>query len=326
MKKKFDVATLCNALVDVVVEATEDELKMFSLKKGCMHLVDAQAQRELLAHFKDKPQTIEVGGSSLNTIRGLAMLGKKTSFTGMIGDDAFGAYIKKRLEELQILYHLSVHPEESTGSCLVLVTPDGERTMNTHLGASCLYGIEDISVADIIDAKIFHFCGYQWFTPNQKEAISRLLEESKRHHTFVSFDLADPFVVKENQQDFLNFIKNNADLVFANREESFVLYGLPPTETVREMAKYGAISVIKLGAEGALIHHKDEVYHIPPHATQVVDTTAAGDMFASGFLYGFLSEKSLGECGNYAALLASDVISRYGATLSKEVIKKVLKA
>lgn len=323
LSHEFEVTTVCNALMDIVVDVTDDDLIKLGYDKSIMTLVNEEEQKKILDHFKNHQHAIELGGSAMNAIRALALLKKKTSFTGMISEDRFGNEIKDRMFELGIKPNLGI-TDMATGTCLILVTPDGERTMLTYLGASLLYNSEHIPHNDIKSSKVFHFCGYQWGTENQKIAIKAAIKTAKENGTKISFDVADPFVVRANRDEFIELIKNDADIVFANKEEAKLLYDLESKETAAKIAETGAIAVIKIGSEGAIIQEKDTIYKIDPVKTEVVDTTAAGDMFAGGFLYGYTSGLTHDKSGHIAASLASDVISRYGATLSKEVLEKVL--
>jgi sugar/nucleoside kinase (ribokinase family) len=318
--KTFDVASVCNALMDILVEVSDQDLKNLGLTKGVMHLVDSKRQQEVFTYVNGKAKVTELGGSSMNAIRTLASLGHKTVFAGLVNDDEYGNLIRTRMNSLGIKSILGGHQSESTGTCLILITPDGERTMNTNLGASRLYNSSHIPHEDISKSRIFHFSGYQWDTPEQKHAVMEALKTSKKMDTIVSFDLADPFVVDRNKNDFNEIIVNNADIVFANREEAKLLYGTTPEKTALRIAESGAIAVIKLGADGAVIGRGSDLIKVPSIPTKVIDTTAAGDMFAAGFLHGYLRDRDLKSCGHIAATLASDVISRIGANLSDSAI------
>ena len=315
--KTLDVVSICNALVDILVTATDQDIETLKLSKGIMHLVDDARQQEVIAHFKQTKTTEELGGSSMNAIRTLAALGGKTSFAGAIGHDSYGELISRRMAWLGISAHLQ-KVDAHTGLCFILVTPDGERTMNTSLGASCIYDDSIVPVNDIKSAKIFHFSGYQWANAPQIRAIRKALELAKASDTLISFDLADPFVVRNLKTEFAGLIEEYADIVFANREEAHLLYDSTPEYACNRIAESGAIAAIKLGAEGALIGKGKDRYQVAPVATKVIDTTGAGDMFASGFLYGICQGKSLEVSGKIAAILASDVISRLGASVSVE--------
>lgn len=323
---RFDVVTICNALVDISYQATDADLAKFHLTKGHMHLVDSAKQKEIHEHFSGKSLSVELGGSSLNVVRALAALHKKTAFVGMVSSDHYGYIIKKRLEDLKIGNRLVFTDEDATGTCVILVSKDGERTGNTHLGASRLYSKEHVPFDDIRLTRVFHVSGYQWDTASQKEAIMLALEAAKDANCKISFDVADPAVVMHHKSDFLNIIQEFADIVFANEEESRLLFDGSPQEAAHRISDSGAIAVIKLGARGALVRKGSETHTIPPVKASVVDTTAAGDVFAAGFLFGYVSELSLETCGQIAAYLASDVISHYGTTVSSEVIQKVLES
>jgi len=321
--KTIDVVSVCNALVDILIQARDEDLAKLNLTKGVMHLVDHDRQRVVLNHFGSAPRTIELGGSSLNAIRTLAALGKKAVFAGMVSKDEFGERIHDRLHQLGIDGHLTFGTDDATGSCVILITPDGERTMNTHLGSSRLYDKAAVPHDKIKDARVFHFSGYQWDTDGQKDAITQAIKHAAGHGTLISFDVADPFVVQRHRDEFVAMIREYADIVFTNREEAKMLFEDTPGKAADAIASTGAIAVVKLGAEGALVQKDQTKHKIAPVKTTVIDTTAAGDMFAAGFLYGFLSNRDLETCGKMAATLASDVISRIGATVSSDALDTV---
>lgn len=321
--KSYDITSVCNALMDVLIETTDADITKLGLTKGIMHLVDSARQTEVLNHFTNKPRVTELGGSSMNAIRTLASLGHKTVFAGMVNDDEFGNIIRERMTSLGIKAYLGGHNDASTGSCLILITPDGERTMNTNLGASRLYDSTHIPHKEIAESKVFHFCGYQWDTDEQKVALKNSIKTAQLNNTLISFDIADPFVVGRNRDDFIKLITDEADIVFANKEEARLLFNTTPEDAARRIADTGSIAVVKLGADGALVIKGKDEYRIAPVATTVVDTTAAGDMFAAGFLHGFLKNRSLDVCGVMAATLASDVISRVGAKVSEKALATV---
>ena len=318
--KTYDVLGVGNALMDICLEAGEKDLRALDLNKGIMHLVDAPRQSTLLDHFDGKKKTTELGGSAMNVIRVLASMGSKTAFVGMVGKDDFGSRILQRLRDLKIA-PLLAQTEHPTGSCLVLVTPDGERTMNTHLGSSRLYNESHIPHEEIASAKVFHTEGYQWDTDGQKQAIAEAVATARKNGTQISLDVADPFAVNRSREDFRRLIAEGVDIVFANEEEARLLYDCSPQETARKIAEQGAIAVIKLGADGAIIRRGNEEHHVPAAAVaEVVDTNGAGDIFASGFLYGYVSGRALPDCGKIATTLAADVISRVGVSVSDKAL------
>ena len=317
--KKYDVVSICNALVDILVSAKEEDIATLELTKGMMHLVDEKRQAQVLSFFAGAETTTELGGSALNAIRTIASLGLKTSFSGMVGEDSYGSLIKERMKDLGIEAKLATG-KDATGTCLILVTPDGERTMNTNLGASRLYDESLVAKEVLESAEIFHFCGYQWDTPEQIKTIEKACAIAKNAGVKISFDVADPFVIGRHKDVFLDLIANQADIVFANREEARMLFDCDPEGAAAKIAETGAIAVVKKGGEGCVVAQGGEQHQIAPVKTEVVDTTAAGDMFAAGFLYGLSRGKSLPVCGNLGALLASDVISRTGASVSQKAL------
>ncbi len=320
--KTLDVVGICNALVDILVQVDENDIASLGLTKGIMHLVDSDRQKHVLNHLDGHAKAVELGGSALNAIRTLAQLGKMTAFAGMVAQDTYGTMITQRMAELGIKGKLG-KSTEATGTCVILITPDGERTMNTNLGASRLYTEAHVPHEDIKSAKVLHFCGYQWDTDGQKKAVREAIDAARKHDTLVSFDVADPFAVGRNRDAFLNVIAEDADIVFSNKEEARMLFDAPPEAAAQWIADKGAIAVIKLGAEGALVQKGKTLFKIAPVPTKVVDTTAAGDMFAAGFLYGFTSDRTLDVCGAMAATVASDVISRVGASVSAEALTRM---
>lgn len=323
--KTYDVTSICNALMDILIEVEDKDLQNLGLTKGIMHLVDSERQNFVLKYLEGKNRVTELGGSALNAIRTLASLGHKTSFAGMINDDSYGREIQDRMSKLGIRSFLGTHSNESTGTCIILITPDGERTMNTNLGASRLYDKTHIPHDEIASSQVFHFCGYQWDSVEQKDAVTSAIHTGHKHNTLISFDLADPFVVDRNRDDFIRLITDEADVVFANKEEAKLLFNISPEDTGRRIAETGSIAVIKLGGEGAMVFKGNEVARIKPVSTKVIDTTAAGDMFAAGFLHGLLKGRDMARCGEIAATLASDVISRVGAKISPEALTRASK-
>jgi sugar/nucleoside kinase (ribokinase family) len=321
--KQYHVSSVCNALMDILVMAQDKDLAELGLTKGVMHLVDSERQKVVLDYFSSQEATVELGGSAMNCIRSLAGLGKKAVFAGVIcRHDSYGKKIEEKMRGLGIKAHLG-HAEEATGTCLILVTPDGQRTMNTCLGASRLYNKSVVPHDDIAQSRIFHFSGYQWDTEDQKEAILSAIHTAKQNHVLVSFDVADPFVVTRHRNDFINLIKEYADVVFANEEETRLLFESTPEKAADFIVGCDALAVVKLGAKGALLQSGEKRVHVAPVKTDVVDTTAAGDMFASGILYGLLKEKKLEDIGKAGAILAADVISRMGAKVSEGAFERV---
>lgn len=321
--KVYDVLAVGNALMDISVTVEEEDIRRLDLHKGIMHLVESDRQAGILSHVDGRARTTELGGCAMNVVRILASLGTKTAFVGMVGRDEFGQRILERMRQLGIK-PLLAQTDLPTGSCVVLVTADGERTMNTHLGASRLYNESHMPHEEIAKARFLHLEGYQWDTDGQKKAIEGAVGTARRRDTRISLDVADPFAVTRSGDDFRRLIGEGIDVVFANEEEARLLYDCSPDETARKIAEQGAIAVVKLGADGALIQTRKEKHRIAAApVAEVVDTNGAGDTFASGFLYGLAAGRPLPDCGKMAATLAADVITRIGVTVSDDALARV---
>lgn len=324
MSHKFDVSSICNVLVDILIHISDEDLKALDLEKGKMHLVDKFQQRRILDYFQGHSRKVELGGSSLNTIKALAQLECQVSFSGMVGQDSYGKVAREGMDAFGIKSFLQQHDSEETGKSLVLVSPDGERTMNTYLGASSLYQDQSLSYDLIRNSRFFHFSGYQWDTEDQKNIAMKSIKIAKENSCLVSFDLADPFVVKKYKQDFLSLLDHEVDIFFGNREEIALLFDGLSMESLFREKKREVIAVIKLDKDGAVVYNKGKKFIIPPVVTNVVDTTGAGDMFAAGFLCGMINGLKLDTCGKIASILASDVISHFGAVLSADSLNTAI--
>lgn len=325
MQKEIDVLGICNVLKDMIIKVSEEELKDLGLSKGIMHLVSEEEQQVILKKFENKEKIIEMGGSGPNMVRELAILGRNVSQAGMVGDDYYGELYLNRVKELGIINNIRQSNLGSTGTSIILITPDGERTMNTCLGMSRCYTVKDLPDADIANSKYLIVTGYQWDTDNQIEAINHAIRVAKQNDTKIVFDIADPFCVDKHRETFMNVIEEYADIVFANHGELKMLTGKELQESIDVISPMLDIMVVKCGKEGSIIVSNGEKIHIQANDVPVVDTTAAGDMYAGGFLFGLLHNLSLEECGNVATLCAETVIQQVGARLPTDLLNKVEK-
>lgn len=323
MKKTFDVCGVGNALIDIISRVEDSDLAALRLQKGIMHLVSPETQAALKAFVDQRPIDLEIGGDCPNVIRTLALLGRNVSLAGLVADDPFGRTYIKRLNELGITNRVGVVGHGETGTSIILITKDGERTMNTFLGVSREYARKHIPAEDVRDARYFFVSGYQWDTPSQIDSVHYALGVAKEYETKIAFDVADPFCVKRHREAFIAMIQEHADIVFANREESHALLGLEPAEAIDRLATWCEIAVIKLGKEGALVKSGDRLVHVKPNAVRVLDTTGAGDMFAGGFLHGLLSGLDIDGAGRIAALCSEQAIQQIGAKLPEDIAKIV---
>ncbi len=320
----IDICAIENALFDHLVRATDAEFQKLNLTKGVMQLVSSETQKELLTNLNARSIETELGGSAANTIKGASMLGAKTVYSSKVGNDIYGINFTKRLIELGITERLAISNETQTGTCVVVVTPDGERTMNTNLGACREYQKSELPENDIRKSKILFTTGYMWDTENQIEAIEHAIAFAKECNTKIALDVADPFAVNRSREVFWKHLNSkNIDILFANAEEAHMLIESRGAEAAKKLAEYVEIAVVKDGANGAFISYQGKVSHLPAIPTAVVDTTGAGDMFAGGFLFALTKELSIEMCGCIGSILASDTISYLGVRLSSDIFNKI---
>lgn len=313
-----------NPLIDIIVQVTDWDLEQFGIHKGAMHLIDEQRRAVLLDYIKTKERVYSCGGSCPNTIITLAGLGIDVTLAGKVGTDEFGRIYKNRLQELRVKDELAVC-DEPTGSSIILISPDSERTMNTYLGANRSFGSTDVVVETVRQADFFHFTGYMWDTQTQKASVKLALEVAQQANTTVTFDIADPFAVGRNRDEFLRLISDHADVVFANNEEARILFeNYDAYECCKSMGKLCETAIVKNGKMGSFISHKGHLMKIPVQGPVTPkDTTGAGDVYAAGFLYGLCKNLEIEDAGYVASVLAGEIIQQRGAQFSKEKVDEV---
>ena len=312
-----------NPLIDVVIKIEDKDLINLEVEKGVMHLVDENRQKEIVNYFKNKSPIYHPGGSAPNTLITCAGLEIPGVISGKIGDDEFGAIYKSQINKYGIISRL-VLGDGPTGSSIILVTPDGERTMNTHLGMCQEFSITDIDESLLAKADIFYFTGYMWDTDSQKSAIKHALSISKENRIKVIFDVADPFAVQRYRDAFLTLIEEEADVVFANQAELSILFDTKDINVAaNSLGRIVNIAAVKLGKEGCLVIENGNLCKITSRPIIAKDSTGAGDMFAAGFIAALskgYSGKAAGKIGGY---LAEEIIQIPGAQFEKSVIKQL---
>ncbi len=312
-EQKLDVVGLGNALVDVVTNVHEAFIAANGLNKGAMTLIDAARAIEL---YKVMPAAKESsGGSGANTIAALASLGSRTGFVGRIGKDSLGDVFAHDIRAQGVVFgDAGRDATEPTGRCLIVVTPDAERTMNTSLAANVNFSVADLPKELIQSAKVVYLEGYLYDQPAAKAAFEQAAAWAREAGNEVALTLSDSFCVQRHRDDFRKLVKN-VDILFANEHEIMALYEVTDFESAAKLAASEVkLAVLTRSAKGAAIITKgqDVVIAAEPVA-KVVDLTGAGDAFAAGFLHGYTSGMSLAESGRIAALCASEVISHFGA-------------
>lgn len=308
-----------NTLIDIITSVTDDELAHLGLHKGTMHLTDRRKRVELEEFLTGRTSVVTPGGDCPNTLITLHTMGVDTTLAGKVGNDNFGKMYTDRLRFLGVRNELAIS-DEPTGSSIILVTPDSERTMNTYLGANRLYSAHDIVLESLRLSDVFYFTGYMWDTPEQQNAIMTALEETRGRDIVVVFDVADSFAVGRYRDTFLKIITDYCDIVFANSEEARILFNnYDPYECCRSMGKLCRIAIVKDGKRGSYISRAGKIVKIPVRGSMApVDTTGAGDIYAAGFLYGLCTGRSTDESGEIASFLAGETISQQGAQFTEE--------
>ncbi len=310
-----------NPLMDVVIQAEDEDLPALGLDKGIMHLVTEGEQARILDYFTERPRTYLPGGSAPNTLLALAGLGVPAVISGKIGDDEFGRTYTDQVAAYGITSRLVAEPG-MTGSSVILVTPNGERTMNTHLGMCQQFSIADIDDALLAMADYLYFTGYMWDTDVQKEAILHAIKLATAAGAKIVFDVADPFAAERYGQEFVELIRDHVDVVFANHREAGLLYGLGDREECAvRLGTDVDIAVLKIGKDGSLAVSKRSLDHVPGRPISAIDSTGAGDMFAAGFLAGLSWNLDLPEAARIGGHLAEEVIMQAGAQLAVERIR-----
>jgi sugar/nucleoside kinase (ribokinase family) len=284
-----------------------------------MTLVDAALSEKILAATADLDAGMETGGSAANTVRGIAQLGGKTAFIGKTNDDRMGQFFKKTFEDLQIKPHL-LKGTIPSGVAATLISPDSERTFGTYLGAASQLTVSDLTDDLFAPYDYLHIEGYLVFN---HELIEGILKMAKRNGLIISLDMAS-FNVVEANLDFLKRLVNTyVDIVFANEEEAKAYTGREPEAALNELAAQCSLAVVKIGKAGSLVKAGDELVRVAAIPVHAIDTTGAGDVYASGFLYGLANGFSLANCGKLGGLLAAEVIRVLGAKIPDEAWPKI---
>ena len=316
-----------NPLIDYLCSVEEEDLSKLGLNKGIMLLIDSDKQAEIVGYTSEKDVKYSPGGSCPNTMVTLRSLGIDTTLAGGVGKDDLGTMYRKRLVECGVKDEC-VDKDAVTGTSIILLTADKERTMNTFLGANRLFGPEDVIEESAEKADLFYFTGYMWDTECQQNAVKKVLELYKKKGKTIAFDVADPFAVGRYKQTFLELITNYCDIVFANSEEArFLLDNYDAYECCKSLGKLCPIAIVKNGKKGSYISCNRKIYEIPLYGTQKpLDTTGAGDTYAAGFLYGYLKGYDIETSGKIASYLAGEIIAQIGAQFPKEKIESIKEA
>ncbi|MEL7156405.1 MAG: adenosine kinase, partial [Actinomycetota bacterium] len=296
-QQQVDVVGVGNAIVDVITHATEDYIVGQGMEKGAMNLIDEDRALQLYAGVTEALEAS--GGSAANTMAGIASFGGSAAYIGKVSDDQLGKVFAEDMQAVGVRFDVpraTVGP--ATARCLIYVTPDAQRTMNTFLGISSLLEPDDVDVATVESGSIIFCEGYLYDTPSAKQAIRKAMHTASAAGRRVSFTASDAFCVERHHQEFLELVEGPIDILFANESELTTLYESDfdtALETVRSKVE---LACLTRGANGSLLVTADEVVEIKAEELgPVVDTTGAGDQYAAGVLYGLANDLPLDEAG-----------------------------
>jgi sugar/nucleoside kinase (ribokinase family) len=314
------VLAIGNAIVDVISRVDDAFLTAQGLTRGSMRLID---EAEAFALYDRIGPAIEVsGGSAANTVAGIASFGGKAGFIGRVRNDQLGQVFAHDLRAIGVHFDSAPAIEgPSTARCLILVTPDGERTMNTYLGVSSLLGAQDVPETAVAKASIVYLEGYLFDRPDAKAAFQKAAATARRLGRTVALSLSDAFCVDRHRDDFLKLIRNDVDVLFANEAEIKSLYQVSTFDDALQKVRIDCrIGALTRSGAGSVIVSGEEVHVVEAvKVSRVVDTTGAGDLYAAGFLFGQATGRSLVESARLGSLAASEIITHVGARPEKNL-------
>lgn len=325
---KFDVLTVGNAIVDIISRCEDSFLEDNAITKAAMNLIDAERAEKLYSLMG--PAIEASGGSAGNTAAGIASLGGKAAYFGKVANDQLGKIFEHDIRAQGVHYQTKAGgTNPPTARSMIFVTPDGERSMNTYLGACVELGPEDVEADVVAASKVTYFEGYLWDPPRAKQAIRECARIAHENGREVSMTLSDSFCVGRYRDEFLELMQSGTiDIVFANKSEVLALYETDDFEqALNNIARDSKLAAVTMSEEGAVIVKGDE--RIRVEATEIrelVDTTGAGDLFAAGFLYGYTQGRSLFDCGRLGCFAAGLVIQQIGPRPSLSLEKAAREA
>ena len=322
VERRYMVYGIGNGIVDRQVKATDAELLALQLGKGRMELADAQEQAGILAYLGDREGELHAGGSAANTIVGIAQMGGRAAYACSLAEDAAGQHYRSEFADLGIRLTGTGKPDDLTGLCLVLVTPDGERTMKTCLGASAQLGPEDIDEATVAASQWVYLEGYLLAGETTRAASFHAMDLARRHGSRIAFSFSDRFVVEAFGDDLKRIVSTYADLVFANESEAEAYTGASdPQAALAALLNECANACVTCSERGSYVHLNGEGHYVPALKTQAVDMTGAGDIYAAGVLYGLSSGAAPERAARLGARVAYDVVRQMGARLEGDLTR-----
>lgn len=318
MSTKYNVLGIGNAIMDVIAPVGDEILVQENITKGGMTLVDEGRALALHKTFKGHSSSLSevAGGSGANTIAGIAGLGVSSAYVGKVADDGVGQRFTESLRSEGVFANTApLKNGAATARCLIAVTPDGERSMSTFLGANTSFGVKDIDADLIRSADITYLEGYLFDTDAQKAAFVKASEIATAAGRKVALTLSDDFCVGRHRASFLHLVENHVDILFANKDEMLSLYEIDDLgEALRRVWKTGTTAAVTRSEKGSVIIDNGEIHEVAAiPVSKVIDTTGAGDQYAAGVLAGRAMNMSWKDAGRLGSICAAEVISHYGA-------------
>ncbi len=323
MTARFDIIGIGNAIVDVVAPTDDRFLSKHTMRKGGMALIDAATAEALYAAMP--PGVESSGGSAANTCAVAAALGARVAYLGKVADDTLGAVFRHDIGAIGVHFpSVPLTGEAPTARCLILVTPDGQRTMNTYLGACVAFGEDDVDAALVADAAVLYLEGYLFDPPAAQVAFRRAAAVAHAAGRRVALSLSDPFCVDRHRAAFRDLLRHDVDILFANEAEITSLYEANRFEdAVQAVRAEVALAALTRSEAGSIIVRGAETVAVAAEPVRLVDTTGAGDAYAAGFLAGLVAGRALETCGRLASIAAAEVISHYGGRSQTDLRKLV---
>jgi len=322
---KHHVYGIGNALVDMDFKVTNETLTRLNVDKGVMTLIDETTHHDLLQKLDGTNHLRACGGSAANTLYTLQQLGAKTYYSCKVGDDEAGDFFYRDLAAVGV--DTNLHQGERngiTGKCIVLVTPDADRTMNTFLGTTADFSTAQLSESALKNSEYLYIEGYLVASPTGREAAVVARNMATKYNVKTALSLSDPNMVTYFKDGLIEMIGGHVDILFCNQDEAVLFAGTEDlVEATHILKQYAKTFVLTLGGEGALVYDGREFLQLPPYQVNVVDTVGAGDIFAGTYLYGITQGYGCAKAGDLASFAASKVVSKFGPRLSQQEIEGI---